>query len=77
MTDHQLAAAITRRLREEGHPDPARLAAEILVMVNGHGYRPVEALRPVAEARPSGGPTEEWKRERAAMRARRAERARA
>lgn len=42
----RLVAAFTRRLADENHPDPGRLANELLVMARGHGWRPVEALQP-------------------------------
>ncbi|MFG3439887.1 hypothetical protein ACGF0J_21790 [Nonomuraea sp. NPDC047897] len=42
----RLEAAIARWLTDRGVADPAEGAAELVLMARGHGWRPVEALRP-------------------------------
>jgi len=49
----RLAAALARRLRDAGTAHPDTLARELVVMICGHGWRPVEALK--RPPRPTGG----------------------
>ncbi|WP_084963319.1 hypothetical protein [Thermoactinospora rubra] len=66
----RLEAAIARWLTDHDVSDPAAGAAELLLMVRGHGWRPVEALQPpTVDQRPSA-PTEEFRRAKAALAAR-------
>ncbi|MEV8636558.1 hypothetical protein AB0395_33415 [Streptosporangium sp. NPDC051023] len=62
-----LTAAFTRRLTAAGHTDPTRLALELVVIARGHGWRPVEALRPPAPETGSGNGRAEYAARRAAL----------
>ena len=55
----RLAGVFARRLRAAGVADPGALADELVVMLRGHGWRPVDALKPPpppAGSRASGRP---------------------
>mgnify|MGYP001283819494 FL=1 len=41
----RLAAVLARRLRDARVANPDALARELVVMICGHGWRPLEALR--------------------------------
>jgi hypothetical protein len=45
----RLTAALTRRLADAGCATPADLARELVHLLRGHGWRPVEALQPPVE----------------------------
>lgn len=68
----RLQAAIARWLSDNGVPDPAIGANEIVQIVRGHQWRPIEALKPLkATADPTpGGPTAEYLERKAALAAR-------
>ena len=63
MTDHEATAAveaITRRLRDrEPGTDDEVLAREIIVMLQGRGWRPTEAKVPPHWKQPRPGPGED------------------
>ena len=67
MTDHEVTAAveaITRRLRDrEPGTDNEVLAREIIVMLQGRGWRATEAKRPPNWKQPRPGPGEDTYRE--------------
>lgn len=49
---NRLADALARRLRDAGTAHPDSLARELVTMICGHGWRPLEALR--RPPRPTG-----------------------
>ncbi len=66
----KLAAAIHRRLRDAGVASPDAVASDLMHVVRGHGWRPVEALQPPAASPSSGGGKalpEEFREQRAAL----------
>jgi hypothetical protein len=54
--DHAVIEAVARKLRDNGCPNPDALAAEIMAVVRGHGYRYVIEHPPAHPAGP-GLPT--------------------
>lgn len=65
--DARLQAAVTRWLADHDVPDPAAGAAELVLMVRGHGWRPVDALAEPPPDPGAGQPAEEWRAARAAV----------
>ncbi|WP_146607371.1 hypothetical protein [Spongiactinospora gelatinilytica] len=63
----RLTAAFVRRLTEEGHRDPGQLAAELVVMARGHGWRPIAALQRPSTSGGGSEPDEDFRAQRAAL----------
>ncbi|GAA3078092.1 hypothetical protein [Streptosporangium carneum] len=63
----RLVAVFTRRLREMAGADPEILAADLVAIVRGHGWRPVEALKPPAPVIGDGNGRAEYAARRAAL----------
>lgn len=68
--DGRLKAALTRWLADHGVSDPTIGAVEIVHIVRGHHWRPVEALRPPPAPQPSQGLPAEYLERKAALTAR-------
>ncbi|MBB2914903.1 hypothetical protein FHS43_006215 [Streptosporangium becharense] len=63
----RLVGVFARRLRETAGTAPDILAADLVAIVRGHGWRPVEALKPPAPALGDGNGRAEYAARRAAL----------
>lgn len=66
----RLEAALARWVADRELANPAGCAAELLVMVRGHGWRPIPALQPPPTPRPAQGLPAEYLERKAALAAR-------